>query len=52
MKDAVEERDVYIGGQGVKDAIQGIEDELQDEKGNSEGQDDQDPCKDLCSKMF
>jgi hypothetical protein len=52
MKYAVKESDVYVGDQGVKNIIQGIEDELQNEKGNSEGQDDQDPCKNLCSKMF
>jgi hypothetical protein len=40
MKDAVKERDVDIGYQGVKNIIEGIEDELQDEKGNSEGQGD------------
>jgi hypothetical protein len=40
MKDAVKERDVDIGYQGVKNIIEGIEDELQDEKGNSERQGD------------
>ena len=41
----------HIGHQGAEDIIQGVEDELQDEEGDPEGQDDQDSCKDLRSKM-
>lgn len=40
MVQAMEQRDVYIRNQGVKDAIQGVEDKLQDKKGDPDGQDD------------
>ena len=44
----MEQRDGDVGDQGVEDTIQGVEDKLQDEKGDSEGQDDQNSRKDLC----
>ncbi len=34
----MEERDVDIGNQGVKDAIQGVEDKFQNKKGDPDGQ--------------
>ena len=37
---AVKQKNVYIGDQGGEDAVQGVEDELQDEKGDPEGEDD------------
>ena len=40
MVQAMEKRDIDIRNQGVKDAIQGVEDKLEDEKGNPDGQDD------------
>ncbi len=40
MVDAMEERDIDFRDQGVEDAIQRVEDKLQDEEGDSEGQDD------------
>jgi hypothetical protein len=49
---AMEQRDIDIWDQGAKDAIQGVEDELQDEKGDPERQDDQNSRNGLCSKMF
>ncbi len=36
----VKQRNVYCRNQGIEDAIQGVEDEFQNEKGDSEGQDD------------
>jgi hypothetical protein len=35
------------GHQRIEDAIQGVEDELQDEKGDPQGQDDQNSGKDF-----
>jgi hypothetical protein len=43
----MEEKDVYVGYQRIQDAIQGVEDELQDEKGDPKRQGDQDSGKDF-----
>ena len=48
----LEQRDSDVGDEGTKDTIQGVEDKLQDEKGNPEGQYDQNSCKNLCPEMF
>ena len=48
----VKEMDGDLRHQGAEDAIQGVEDEFQDEKGDPQGQDDQDSCKDLCPEVF
>src|SRR4030042_5825552 len=51
MEYAMEERDINVGDQGVEDIVQGVEDETQNEKGDPERQDDQNPRKNLGSKM-
>jgi hypothetical protein len=52
MEEAMEKEDVDVGDQGAEDAVQGIEDELQDEKGDPERKDDQDSREHLCPEMF
>jgi len=44
--------DGYLWRQRAEDIFQGIEDKRQDQKGDPDGKDDQDTCKDLRSKMF
>ncbi len=43
--------DRHVGHERAEDIIEGIEDKLQYQKGDPEGQDDQDSCEDLCPKM-
>jgi hypothetical protein len=40
LEDAMEEGDIDVGDQRVEDTVEGVEDELQNEKGDPEGQDD------------
>jgi hypothetical protein len=52
MEEVMEKRDVDVGNQRAEDAVQGIEDELQNEKGDPEGKNDQDSREHLCPEMF
>ena len=49
---SIEKIDSHLGHQWIEDTVQSIKDELQNKKSNPKGQDDQDSCKDLRSKMF
>ncbi len=48
----LEKIDRDLGRQRVQDAVQSIEDEIQDEESNPERQDHQDSCENLGSKVF
>jgi len=48
---SIEKIDRHVGHEGAEDIIHGVEGEVQYQKGDPEGQDDQDSCEDLCPKM-